>query len=278
MTSLYVRTGVLAFAVLLFVMVFGSGAGVSKNDAPYLAADHTILPIVWGDTGIELVHTGVIDPVKWRALYGTSLTAEEETLLSGTSTDKLVMTKENASYLLNLFWAVGLANKNQILEDKKGMMNPAYGGADHFASTGGWTLSTGSPMDHYDHHLLFALTSNQQKLVEKVSAGIYRPCCDNPTSFPDCNHGMAMLGLLEMMASQGATEQQMWKAALAVNEYWFPDTYKTIAVYMKHKGISWADVNPQEVLGAQYSSASGYAKIAAQVTQPKQQSAGSCGV
>ena len=48
-----------------------------------------------------------------------------------------------------------------------------------------------------------------------------------------------MLGLLEIMASQGANEQTMYKTALIVNSYWFPDTYKTIKIYMENKGVDW---------------------------------------
>ena len=88
-----------------------------------------------------------------------------------------------------------------------------------------------------------------------------------------------MLGLLELMASQGVDEQDMWKAALAVNSYWFPDTYMTIAAYMRDKDVEWEDVNPQEMLGANYSSASGYARIASQVTVSRQQQGGGgCGI
>ena len=32
-----------------------------------------------------------------------------------------------------------------------------------------------------------------------------------PGLFSDCNHGMAMLGLMEFMASQGASEVEMMK-------------------------------------------------------------------
>jgi len=83
-----------------------------------------------------------------------------------------------------------------------------------------------------------------------------------------------MLGLLELMASQGASEQEMWKAALAVNSYWFPDTYLTIATYMKNKSVEWKDVKPEEILGINYSSGSGYAKIVSQVSKPEQQQGG----
>src|SRR3989338_1454430 len=141
------------------------------------------------------------------------------------------------------------------------MMDPRYGGAGNFASTGGWTLAKGDAMEHYNMHALIALTAEQQKLVDKVSRGIFRPCCGNSTHFPDCNHGMAMLGLLELMASQGVSEEDMWKTALTVNSYWFPDTYLTIASYMKNKGVEWKNVNPQEILGVNYSGAAGFQNI-----------------
>ncbi|RJR12494.1 hypothetical protein C4585_03640 [Candidatus Parcubacteria bacterium] len=232
------------------------------------------LPVLWDDIGKRLVEAGVIDREKWLELYG-SLSEEEKRLLDGNSPEKLRITRENAPYLLNLLWAFGLVNKNSILEEGE-MSDPAYGGASGFASTGGWTLAKGSAMDHYSMHTFVTQTPEQQELVEKVSKNIYRPCCDNPTHFPDCNHGMAMLGLLELLASQGVSEEEMWEAALAVNSYWFPDTYQTIASYMESRGIEWRDANPQEVLGRDYSSASGYARVASLVVS--RSDGASCGV
>lgn len=180
---------------------------------------------------------------------------------------------------LNLLWAFGLANKNQILENGP-IMDSSYGGPTNMASVGGWTVTTGSVMDHYDKHILVPLTSDQQALVEKIAKEIYRPCCDNSTYFPDCNHGMAMLGLLEYLASQGATEEQMWNVAITANMSWFPDQYQTIAQYLKIKGIDIKTVTPKMLLSAEYSSGSGFTRIAAQVPQNLQQrsSGGGCGV
>jgi len=239
-----------------------------------------ILPVVWGDFGIQLIKSGAINVDKFKALYeqrGT-FTDEEKSFLLGQNNGKLKITPENAGYFLNLFWALGLASNNPILDSGE-MMNPKYGGARNFASTGGWTIAQGNPMDHYSKHSFFALTPDQQALVEKVSENIYRPCCGNSTHFPDCNHGMAMLGLLELMASQGVNEQDMYKTALTVNAYWFPDQYATIAQYFKQKKIEWKTVNPKTILSSDFSSAQGFARIAAQVTQPKQrQNGGDCGV
>ena len=206
------------------------------------------------------------------------LEAEEKMLVTLTANGTIDSANLPQVTELNLLWAFGLANKNQILESGP-IMDPRYGGPTNMASVGGWTVTTGSVMDHYNKHPLATLTRDQQTLVEKIAKGIYRPCCDNSTHFPDCNHGMAMLGLLEYLSSQGATEEEMWNAAITANMSWFPDQYQTIAQYLKIKDIDSKTVTPQMLLGAEYSSGSGFAKIAAQVPQLELQKGGSgCGV
>ncbi|MDO8514013.1 MAG: hypothetical protein Q7S50_00545 [bacterium] len=259
----------------------GADAKLSALEEAVLPAEGVKLPIVWGDLGAQLVEAGAIDPVAFKKIYQSrgTFSAEYEKLLSGRTNGPLTITADNAGYLLNLLWAFGLANKNPILEDKKEMMNPEYGEVGNFASTGGWTIAKGNAMDHYSKHALVTLTAEQQKLVDEVSRNIYRPCCGNSVHFPDCNHGMAMLGLLELMASQGVSEKDMYKTALVVNSYWFPDTYLTIAMYMQSKGVSWGAVSPKEMLGADYSSAAGFQNISSQVNVPSGNGGGGgCGV
>lgn len=259
-------------------VVDGFEVARSALEEAVLPAKGIELPVVWGSLGIKLVSTGAIDETKFKAIYGPRFTKEYETLLSGKSEGKLRITNDNAGYILNLFWALGLANKNSILDSGE-MVNPQYGGVQNFASSGGWTAAQGDAMDHYSKHAYFTLTEDEQFLVDKVSRNIYRPCCNNTTHFPDCNHGMAMLGFLELMASQGVSEADMYKAALAVNSYWFPDNYLTIATYMKSIGVSWSAVNPQEILGANYSSISGYQNIASKVpAQSGSQGGSGCGL
>src|SRR3989344_6286466 len=95
-----------------------------------------------------MVELGAIDADKMAALYQNrgGFPAEYEKLLLQGGNGKLMMTRENAPYLLNLLWALGPANKNAILEDEKEMMNPEYGGVGNFASTGGWTIAKGDAM------------------------------------------------------------------------------------------------------------------------------------
>ncbi|TSC52406.1 MAG: hypothetical protein LiPW41_176 [Parcubacteria group bacterium LiPW_41] len=251
---------------------------VSELEEEVLPSQGVILPVTWGSLGKKLVGAGVIDIDKFKAIYEQrgAFTEEYKNLLIGDDNGDLKITSSNSGYLLNLLWALGLGNKNTILETGE-MVDSRFGGAQNFASTGGWTVAKGDVMNHYSRHNFFDLTTEQQALVEKVSRGIYRPCCGNSTHFPDCNHGMAMLGLLELMASQNVSEQNMWKTALEVNSYWFPNNYMTIATYMKNKNIDWKNVDPQEILGANYSSSKGYADIASRVTQRPQQNGGGSG-
>ena len=241
--------------------------------------DGVVLPVKWGDLGAKMTSVGVIDKAKLEELYAGrgGLSDEGRNLLEGLDNGYLKITPENSGFVLNLLWALGLGNKNEIL-DNGPMTDKKYGGAGRFASTGGWTLAEGDPMNHYSKHRFIVLTPEQQALVEKVSKGIYRPCCGNSVYFPDCNHGMAMLGLLELMASQGVSEEEMYKAALAVNSYWFPDTYITIAKYLKSQGKDWSQAVPKEILGYNYSSGPGYQKLLEKIENPEIKGGGGCSV
>ncbi len=239
------------------------------------------LPVVWGDLGVQMVRAGIIDAEKFENLYVSrgGLNEEMKKLLYDKNNGEVTITLENSEIMLNLLWALGLGNKNEIIE-KGPMTDKRYGGAGKFASTGGWTLAKVDAMNHYSRHNLITLTPEQQRIVEEVSKNIYRPCCNNSTYFPDCNHGMAMLGLLELMASQGVSEEEMYRIALAVNSYWFSDTYIAIAQFLGMEGFDWQKAVPKDLLGYNFSSASGYQQILSELKPVDQggSGGGSCGV
>lgn len=242
------------------------------------AREEVTLPVTWGDIGKRMVEAGVIDAQKLETLYARrgGLGPRERALLSGNQDAVIVMTEENAGVLLNLFWGFGLANRNAVLESGP-ISNPAYGSPSRFASTGGFTLAAGNPMNHFNQHLFIPLGPEEQSLVERVAENIYRPCCNNPTHFPDCNHGMAMLGLLELMAANGAGEEEMYGLALAVNRLWFPGEYETIEKFLEQNDLSLEDVSPQVVLGKEFSSGSGFARVVAALETPAEPAlGGSC--
>lgn len=252
----------------------------NNNESSQIANQTIELPIVWGNLGAQMINAGVIDRPQFEALYQSrgGLNDSDKRLLEDFQNGNLKANQENAGLLLNLLWAFGLGNKNEILE-KGPMADLQYGSPAQFASTGGWTLAKGNTMNHYSKHLFVVLTPQQQALVEQVSKNIYRPCCNNSTYFPDCNHGMAMLGLLELLASQNASEDQMYQTALQMNTFWFPDQYTIISKYLELKGLKFQNVSPKEILGINYSSASGYAKVENSLPREQNQGGGgSCGV
>ena len=263
---------------------------LAQLQAAVLPEGGIVLPVKWGDLGNKLVESGVIDGTKFEQLYASrgGLSDEDKELLYGADNkNNLVVTAQNSGLLLNLLWALGLGNKNEILDNGE-MTNydgkepvsrsEALAKAGGLASTGGWSLARGGAMGHYSMHHFIDLSPEQQELVARVSQNIYRPCCNNSTHFPDCNHGMAMLGLLELMAAQGVGERDMYKAALAVNSFWFPNNYLTIAKYLETKGFAWDKMEPKAILGANFSSGSGYQQIVAQVSPPVRQGGNGCGI
>jgi hypothetical protein len=256
----------------------GNGVDLSKLEEEVIPSEGIVLPIRWGDLGKKMVEAGVIDGKRLESIYEQrgGLDEYEKQLLYGTDNGKLKIDLNNSGFVLNLLWAFGLSNKNPILEE--GPMMKYSGDASRFASTGGWSLAKGDVMDHYSKHEFVKLTKAQQELVEKVSQNIYRPCCNNPTYFPDCNHGMAMLGLLELLAKEGLSEQEMYKIALKANSFWFPSTYLTIGKYFKKRGVDWKDVDAKQVLGPQFSSASGYRQVLSQVEPSTSRGGSGCGI
>lgn len=214
------------------------------------------------DLGPKMIAMGVIDLEKFKQAYASSgqdLSLEELDILTKGSQSKVKINSLNSRFVLNFFWAVGLANKTDILDKGKMMTYGGLKGAGGFASTGGWTLAKGDAMKYYSKSRLIPLTANQEELVDKVASNIYRPCCDNSTAFPDCNHGMALLGVLELMASNGASEQEMYDAGKYFNAFWFPGNYSDLALYFKNKeGISFKDLDPRVLLSKEFSSSTGW--------------------
>lgn len=222
----------------------------------------------WGDVLPQLVSAGVIDVDKFKtaaARSGQPLTDDQVRLLTEGGDDAVHIDMHNAKFVLNALWAVGLATDSSVLRD--GPMARQPNGAANLASTGGWTLGKQAGPSYLGKMQLVSLTDEQQRIVSDVAAGVYRPCCNNPTSFPDCNHGMAALGLAEIMASQGASADEIFVALRSFNAYWFPDQYLVLALYYKQRGTPWEKVDPRELLDGQHSSGSGFKQIEAAVKE-----------
>jgi len=161
-----------------------------------------------GDSILRLVENGVIDPKKFTALYENrgGLPAELRNILTERSDKPILLTRDNANIYLNLFWPLGLANYME--GNNKSPVNSSS--LFNFASTGGWTLGKEQNGGAYFNKFkIVQLTKEQEDIVIRIASNSYRPCCDNSAFFQDCNHGSALLGLLELGASQGLSEDRL---------------------------------------------------------------------
>lgn len=272
--SILIAALIIAGAVLLkdkeTPVLSPSEAKEAAHDSASDIAPSLTLP--WGDLGGKLVSVGALDREAFLSLYSGTEREEARRLIE--TPGRVTVTQKNAGIMLNLLWGLGLAQKSAILE-KGMMMEPRFGGADKFASTAGFTIANKDPMEHYSRHLFLPISSEAEQLVKKVASTIYRPCCDNATHFPDCNHGMAMLGLLELLANEGATEQELYDATLVMNRLWFPEQYALIDRYLRQKGEEKPDA--KTLVSKAFVSASGFARLARAVEAPSEDEKGEGG-
>lgn len=233
----------------------------------------------WGDIGKKLVDSGAVDSEKFKQIHKSNTDGRADLdILDGDSDKPIAINENNSRLVVNLLWALGLVNKTKVLDE--GPMVEDRSKLGNFASTGGWTLGKKTVVQLYSSQEIVPLTGEQQDLVKKIAANVYRPCCGNSTAFPDCNHGMAALAYIELAVAAGLPEKQIYKDILALNSFWFPDTYIEMAIYFqKNQNISWDKVDPKLALSQDYSSAQGAARInqAIQGVPGIQSRGGSCG-
>ncbi len=249
---------------------------LTKVQDAVLPRDGFTAPVAWGTLGKQLVEAGVINLPEFRKVV--PLTPEQEAVLNGTSDKNITITADNAQFVVDVLWALGLAQKSIVYTD--GPLGKEYlkdqGG---FASTGGWNLAKGPATTYLGKYDFIPLTAEQQMKVGEIAKNVYRPCCGNSTWFPDCNHGMAALALIELLVSADIPEKDIYRYVLGFNSFWFQDSYVTLATYFARQGTAWDTVDPKTMLGEQYSSGRGAGEISKKVgpLPYRQSGGGSCG-
>lgn len=234
----------------------------------------------WKDLGQKLVESGVIDKKKYEEIFLSEADGKNELkFLEGNWDENITINEKNSRFLVNTFWALGLVNKSKVL-DEGPMMQEGRKKAGNFASTGGWTIGTKPVMELYSSKEIISLNSEQQELVKEIAENVFRPCCNNSTAFPDCNHGMAALGYIEWAVYNSLPEKQIYKDLLAFNSFWFPQTYVEMAAYFDKQKLGWKDVDAKLALSKDYSSAQGAARIKQDIQGIPgiQNSGGGCGI
>ncbi len=269
-TQSWIFFGILILAVLALGYQFlplatanifsATGATVTRGNNTNLNLESAVSQVLpekgftidakWGNSVSKMVKAGVLDVDKLDNVltkrYGQPLTSEQRKLLaSDYSDEKLTINSKNAVFMMYVLWALAKDNNNTILYE-----SPF---AQYFTN---YDIGVGKA--GYGDTKLIELTPEQQEIVKYVALNSYRPCCGNPTAYPDCSHGFSALGLIELMASQGYTKEQIFDAFVKFNSFWFPSTYIQDALYFKlTENKDWNDVNKELVAGKQYSSLSG---------------------
>lgn len=236
---------------------------LSKLQEEVLPAKGFTFKFKWGTLGKQLVDDGVINEVKLaQALTGTDNLPPEYKKYLEAADQQVELNTSNAQFWVDVLWGLGLANKNEILE--KGPIKEG-GNIANFASTGGYTISSKEPMQLYSKFSYIPLSAQQQVKVKEIADNVFRPCCGNSTAFPDCNHGMAALALIELLVSQNYSEDEIYKTVLAFNSYWFPQTYLDVSYHFAKNGQGFKKVSAKEILSKTFSSAMGYQVIKKQL-------------
>lgn len=249
---------------------------LSTLEETVLPAAGVTLPVSWGNLGKKLVEAGVINLPEFKK--AVNMTPGQEKILTTGSEDKIMINTKNNQFVVDVLWALGLAQKSIVYTD--GPLGKEYANEQgNFASTGGWSLARGKATEYLNRFDVIPLTADQQMKVGEIAKNVYRPCCENSTWFPDCNHGMAALAVIELLVSANIPERDIYRYVLGFNSFWFPDNYLTVATYFARAGTSWNNVNAKEVLGEKFSSGKGAGEIAKKVGPllNRPTTGGSCG-
>ncbi len=226
---------------------YGSIDDLREEVAP---AKGVYIQVEWSELPNKLGMLGVIDPMHLNEslseIRGHGLTAAEQALFYGNSTGFIHLDSESKTFLLYVFWALGLANNNTILDEHAHMFQ-------------NYTSPVGQAK--YGSVNILRFTPEQQALVEDVAFNSYRPCCNAPTAVTDCSHGFAALGLVEFLAFSGMTREDIFRNLLLFNSYWFTDQYVDIALFIEEQGQGWKQVNSTQIMGYSYSSLEAYQTI-----------------
>ncbi len=226
------------------------GIDVDAITAQVLPENGFTIDAVWGDSVSMMVKAGVLDEKKLNDIltkrYSQPMTQEQKSLLSSDySNEKLTINSKNAVFMMYMLWTLAKHNNNPILHDSP------------FAkSFSNYDIGVGKA--GYGDTNLIALTPEQQEIAVYVANNSYRPCCGQSTARPDCSHGFAALGLVELMASQGYSKEQIFDAFVKFNSYWFPSTYVQDAMYFKiTENKDWSNVDKELAASQQFSSVTG---------------------
>lgn len=232
-----------------------------------LLPDKKVLAVTWKGIPYQLLERKIIDLEKLKVYsqnYGQIVTDEDLKIFGKNYDGNIVITPNNSVLIYNVLWAIGFASKSPILDyelEKYGFdtVKNLAGYYFSFANLGnGSTL----PQSGYNSFDLIQLSGDQKDLVMELVGKSAVPSCGNPLHLPDCSCSFAIDALVLMMAQQEFSKQQIYQIMKDIYPYRFPGIYIQQAIFFKlAKNQDWKDVNAEELISVQFSSAQGVAQM-----------------
>jgi len=232
-----------------------------------LLPDKKILSVTWQELPFKLVEKKIIDLEKLKAYsqrYGQTVTENDLKIFERNYNGNIEITQNNSVFVYNVLWAIGFAAKSPILDyelEKYGWdtVKNLAGYYFSFANLGNGSTFRQSGYNYFD---FLPLSAEQKTLVMKIAGKSAVPSCGNVLLLPDCSCSYAVDALILMSASQGFNEGQIYQAMKDVYPYRYPGLYVRHALLFKlGKNQEWSDVNAEELVSFELSSAQGVAQV-----------------
>ena len=276
----------LALSVRVATMPGLATSNVGANGAETVGIDEkkilqTVIPeegvtlkTRWDGIPAKMIEMGLIDIKKlkeYSARYGQTVTEEDLKIFQPGYNEPIYMNRKNSILIYNILWALGYANKNEVLDyelERYGLETVTKrlaGSYFSFADLGG---NSNRPQGGYNSFELVTTTSEQQSIVNQIASKGAVPSCGNTFNLPDCSCSFAALALTELAAAQGLSEQEIYKDLKAVLPYRFPQVYVLHSVYFKMaEGLDWGSVDAKRLVSKEFSSAQGVARTHRKLAQ-----------
>jgi len=232
-----------------------------------LLPDKKVLPVTWQGIPFKLVENKIIDLEKLKAYsqrYGQTVTERDLKIFERNYNGSIEITQNNSVFVYNVLWAIGFASKSPVLDyelEKYGWKTVKNLAGYYFSFA---NLGNGStlPQSGYNYFDFLPLSAEQEALAMKIAGKSAVPSCGNALLLPDCSCSYAVDALILMMASQNFNDGQIYQAMKDVYPYRYPGLYVRHALFFKlAKNQEWPDVNAEDLVSFELSSAQGVARV-----------------